>query len=324
MQRRPATEPPPRAGSFFLADASRSSQLAARDGSPCALCESGASEIRPTQPAPASTLRVMLIDTHCHLTSREFGGDPAGPIARAQDAGVSAMITVATTPADARDALGWMPQHACVWLAAGIHPHQAGEASDEMLADLAALHDGAAVDPRLASRIVAVGETGLDFHYDFAPPDVQERVFRAQIDLALRVGRPLIIHARKSEERCGDILAEYPALAGRVVFHCFSGDEALAARLLGLGFHLSYTGVVTFKNADAIRRAAAATPADRIMVETDSPFLTPEPLRKVRPNEPALVVHTARRLADIRGESYERLAAQTTANAVRFFGLSRA
>lgn len=262
----------------------------------------------------------MLIDTHCHLTHEDLAAQIGDVLARAAAADVTRMITVATTPADARAAIALARAHPQVHVAAGIHPHEAARVSADDLAALAALHRGQWPDVP-AGRPVAVGETGLDFHYDFAPRDVQERVFRFQLELACETGRPVIIHARKAEERVCEILADYPALAGRVVFHCFSCGVEVARRVLDGGWWLSFTGVVTFKNADAARAAAVFVPADRIMVETDAPYLSPEPVRKIRVCEPAFVEHTARRLAELRGVSFEEFAAQTTANAERFFGL---
>lgn len=259
----------------------------------------------------------MLIDTHCHLTYPELRDQLAGVMDRARQAGVTACINVATSPAEVTAAVDVLRAHADVHLAAGIHPHEAGKVTDDDLARLRAIHTGEVAVPRL----VAVGETGLDFHYDFAAPDRQEAVFRAQLALAVETNRPVIIHARKAEEDVLTILKDYPHLVGRVVFHCFSGDRALADKVLDAGYWMSFTGVVTFRNADAVRAAALAAPLDRIMIETDAPFLSPEPQRKHRINEPALMVHTARRLADLRGMTLDELANVTSANARRFFGL---
>ena len=265
----------------------------------------------------------MLIDTHCHLTVPELLSQADAVMQRAAEAGVERVITVATTPADARAALELMKAQPAVYLAAGIHPHEAGKCSEDDFAALSDLHRGNWDLGDLRGRLVAVGETGLDFHYDFAPPEQQERVFCAQLELAAEVGRPVVIHAREAENRVCDILADYPALAGRVVFHCFSADADAARRILDLDCWLSFTGMVTFRNADAVRAVAQFVPLDRIMVETDAPYLSPEPLRNVRLCEPAFVLHTARRLADTRSEALESFAAATTANAERFFNLSQ-
>lgn len=257
----------------------------------------------------------MLIDTHCHLTFPELGSQTDALIERAAEQGVDRMIAVATTPADAADATRILESHENVFMAAGIHPHEAGKCTDGDLAALAAMHR----DPH--PRLVAVGETGLDFHYDFAPRDRQEEVFRFQLELACEVGRPVVIHAREAEDRVCDILSDYAALVGRVVFHCFSANSTTARRIVDMGYWLSFTGVVTFPNADEIRQAARLVPDDRIMVETDAPYMSPVPVRKIRPCEPAFAAHTAKFLAELRGVAYDDFAAATTRNAERFFGL---
>lgn len=263
----------------------------------------------------------MLIDSHCHLTCDELAPQIDDVLERASAAGVTRVITISETPLDARAALNLMAARPAIVLVAGIHPHNAGKCGRDELDALTALHSGENVTAQLQERIVGVGETGLDFHYDFAPRDRQEQVFRFQLELAVAVGRSVVIHAREAEQRVCDILADYPTLAGRVVFHCYSGDQETAARILDMGFWLSFTGVVTFKNADAVRAVARDVPAERIMIETDAPYLSPVPVRKIRPNEPAFVAHTARHLAEVRGVSFEEFAATTTANAQRFFGL---
>lgn len=264
----------------------------------------------------------MLVDTHCHLTYDELAPQIDAVLSRARDAGVSRFITIATEPADARAAIELMQSRPEIYLSAGVHPHQAAKVGADELAALTDLHLGHWNVGAAAKRVVAVGETGLDFHYDFATPERQEEVFRFQLELAIRVNRPVVIHARKSVERVLEVLSDYSALRDRVVFHCFSEGPAIAKRVFDAGYWLSFTGVVTFKNSDEIRESAKLAPRDRFMVETDAPFLSPEPIRKVRPCEPAFVAHTARRLAELRGEKYEALAAQTTANAERFFGIS--
>ncbi len=263
----------------------------------------------------------MLIDTHCHLTFPQLREQTADVLARAREAGVTRVITVATSPGDAREALAIVQAHGDVDLTAGIHPHEAGKANDDWLAALRDLHEGRWPDVP-AGRLVAVGETGLDFHYDFAPRDVQERIFCAQLELARQVRRPVVIHARKAEQRVCEILADFPELCGRFVFHCFSADATTARRVLDAGGWISLTGIVTFANASDVREAARLIPDDRIMVETDAPYLSPEPVRKQRPCEPAFVLHTARFLADLRRVSFEAFCRQTSENARRFFGLS--
>jgi TatD DNase family protein len=253
----------------------------------------------------------MLIDTHCHLTMSGLVEQVDDVLARARAAGVMRAVVVAVNPADARAALDLLASHPNLFLVAGVHPHEAGKCDARAIDELRALR----------SRIVGVGETGLDLHYNFAPPQRQEEAFELQLALAEELELPVVIHARESEARVCEILGQHPRLAGRVVWHCYSGDTAMTRRVLDLGGYCSFTGVVTFKNADTIRASARLVPRDRIMVETDAPYLSPEPMRKIRPNEPALLVHTARFLADLRGETLAEFAAATTANAVRFFGL---
>ena len=264
----------------------------------------------------------MLIDTHCHLTYDDLSPQIDDVLARASAAGVKTCITVATSPADARRAVELMRSRPAIYMAAGIHPHEAARATEAEIAALRDLHEGRWADGPPTGRLVAVGETGLDFHYDFAPPDRQQEVFRAQLEIACDCERPIIIHARKAEERVCEILAEYPALRERVVFHCFSRGPDIAQRIFDSGWWVSYTGVVTFQNADEIRASARVTPTDRYMVETDAPYLSPIPVRKIKPCEPAFVEHTARFLATVRGESFDTVAASTTANARRFFKLA--
>jgi len=263
----------------------------------------------------------MLIDTHCHLTYEGLAPQIDDVLQRARAAGVRRIITVAEDVGDARASLKLMNGRPQVFLIAGIHPHKAAKVTADDVSALTDLHHARWSQDDPLDRVVAVGEIGLDFHYDFATPDQQEAVFRSQLELARETSRPVVIHARQAEERVCDILTEYPPLSERAVFHCFSGGPELARRVLDTGALLSFTGVVTFKNAGPVRDSARLAPADRILVETDAPFLSPEPIRKMHPCEPAFVVHTARLLADLRQESFEAFAATTTANAERFFKL---
>ncbi len=257
-----------------------------------------------------------LIDTHCHLTSTELIDQHERAIADAVRAGVTRMITVACREADARRALDVARANACVRVAAGIHPHEAGRVDDGEIRAVAALWR----DP----AVVAAGEMGLDYHYDFSPRDVQQRVFRMQLDLARETDLPIVIHCREAHDDMVRILKEHGYAGRAVVFHCFSGTAEEAAELRAAGWRTTFTGIITFKNAAGPRQACRDAPASEIMFETDAPYLSPEPVRRMRPNEPRNVVHTVRAAAILRGESFERLAAASTANALDFYALDAA
>ncbi len=264
---------------------------------------------------------MRLIDTHCHLTSPELTSRLDAVLDRARQVGVDRVICVATDLADTRKALELMAGRPELYLVAGLHPHQIGPGWADELEAMAQLLRGVGLPADLGPRLVGWGETGLDFYYHFSPAARQEQAFRAQLELATALGLPVVIHARRSEARVCELLTGFPQLRGRVVFHCFSGDVALARQALEQEAYFSLTGVVTFKNAQTIQATARFLPQDRIMVETDAPYLSPEPVRRSRPNQPAFLVHTVRFLADLRGQDPEELAAITTANAVRFFRL---
>ena len=254
-----------------------------------------------------------LIDTHCHLTFEPLAEDVPGVIERSRAAGVTGWITVGTSLEDNNRAIELAAKHENVYAAVGIHPHEAKTGDATALAELR----------RLARqhKVVAVGETGLDFHYNFSKQPDQARVFTAHLDIARALSLPVIVHSRNAFDETVEILDRDGGGLKGVVFHCFSGSADQARRLLDRGYYLSFTGVVTFKNAEATRAAAQTVPLDRLMVETDAPYMSPEPVRKQKPNEPALMVHTARLLADLKGVSLEDLTQATTSNAVRFFGL---
>lgn len=233
-------------------------------------------------------------------------------LSRAAAAGVVECVTVATDLADAERALRLAAEHGGVHVAAGIHPHEAGRVRpgwDRALLELVRRRD-----------VRAVGETGLDYHYDFADRRTQAAVFRRQLEIAAEADKPVVIHCREAREDALAILDDFALPAG-VVFHCFTETPVEAEAILARGYWISLTGVVTFKKSEALRAVARLIPADRLMVETDAPYLSPEPVRQVRPNEPAHVVHTARCIAEAREMTFSELAALTTANAKRFFGL---
>jgi TatD DNase family protein len=253
-----------------------------------------------------------LFDTHAHLDDEQIAGDVAGVVARANAAGVTRILSVGTTAESSRNCHSYATRFAGVWASAGIHPNHAAEAAagdwDEVV--------------RLCRepRVVALGETGLDLYWKDTPLDVQQDYFDRHIRLSQETGLPLVIHQR---ETAAEILAMLREAAGRGpvrgVMHSFTASADDAAAFLDLGLSISFAGMLTFKKSDELRRIAASIPADRLLVETDSPYLSPEPFRGKRPNEPARVVYTAACLAELRGASAEELARQTTANALALF-----
>lgn len=247
-------------------------------------------------------------DTHCHLDSEHHPDGAEGVLERARQAGVSGFLCVGVGGlSQAEQALAVAERHPDVFASAGVHPHDA--ARDSSL-DFGALW----AHPRL----LAVGEVGLDYHYDHSPREVQAEVFRRYIALARQLHKPLIIHTRSAAEDTLQILESEGARDAGGVIHCFSEDRAFATRALDLGFYLSFSGIVTFKSAKAIQEVATFAPADRVLVETDSPYLAPVPLRGKR-CEPAFVVHTGKFVAALRGLDDAHLAALTTENARRCF-----
>jgi TatD DNase family protein len=248
----------------------------------------------------------MLVDAHCHLTGSYLAPDQVeATLARARDQGVTGFIAVGTDLEDSRVVLDLAQRTPGVQASLGVHPHEAKTWSPEVAAALA----GMLADP----SVRFVGETGLDWHYDLSPRDEQEAVFRAQIRLAKALRKPLMIHTRSAPEATLRVLEEEGADAVRGIIHCFSEDRAFAARALDLGFYLSFSGITTFKKAEAVRDVAAWAPADRILVETDAPFLAPVPYRG-KPNEPGFVRFTAEAVAELRGMSTLGLADLTTRN----------
>jgi TatD DNase family protein len=252
-----------------------------------------------------------LVDTHAHLDEDAFSFDRAQVVAQAAEAGVTRIITIGTTAASSRSAVAIAEQFPGVFAAVGIQPNYTAQA----------LPDDWSVIEELAAhpRVVAVGETGLDRYWDYAPIDVQQDYFDRHLELSRRLGKPFVIHCREAE---ADVVAqlrrESPSQQLAGVMHSFSGDQATADACLALGLYLSFAGMVTYKKNEALRDVAAKCPADRILVETDSPYLAPTPNRGKR-NEPAWVRHTAQCLADVRGVPLAEFAAQTTANARRLF-----
>ncbi|MGZ4143872.1 MAG: TatD family hydrolase [Actinomycetota bacterium] len=251
----------------------------------------------------------MLVDTHCHLDMLE---DLDGALTRMRAAGVGRAVTIGVHRASSEWAVRAARTHHDVWATVGLHPHDAKSRTDEVMALI----------ERLAGeeRVVGVGEAGLDYHYDNSPRDVQRVVFAEQVALARRSGKALVIHTREAWDDTFAILDSEGA-PERTVFHCFSGGPAEARRALDVGAVLSFSGVVTFRNAAALRDAVRVTPLDRIVVETDSPFLTPVPHRG-RPNEPGYVRYVAEAIAAEKGLAADEIARLTSENAAWLFGWS--
>ncbi|MHB8620952.1 MAG: TatD family hydrolase [Chloroflexota bacterium] len=267
----------------------------------------------------------MLVDTHCHIQLGEYEADREAVIRRAQAAGVTSLVCVGYDTDSNRhaQALVWgesaaRPSKSGVqaptlhlYATAGLHPHHATDLTTAFIDEIHALC--------AAGRVVAVGECGLDFYRDLSPRERQRQAFVTQIELARAFDLPLVVHDREAHEEVVALLVEHKARRG--VMHCFSGDWELARRCLDLGFFISIAGPVTYKNAAHLPEVAARVPADRLVLETDSPFLSPHPFRGQR-NEPARVRLTAERVAQARGVDLDRLAEQTTANATALFGLT--
>jgi TatD DNase family protein len=254
---------------------------------------------------------MKLIDSHCHLDFPDFAPDIEGVLDRAREAGVERFITISTRVARGDALVALADRFEDVYFTIGTHPH---EAANEPGTDLAAIEAFAA-----HPKCVGVGEAGLDYHYDNAPRDIAAKVFRAQIHAARALELPLVIHAREADDDVAAILEdEMGQGAFNAVLHCFTSSRALAERGLALGLYVSFSGVLTFKSAAALREIAADVPIDRLLVETDAPYLAPTPHRGGR-NEPAYVVETARVLAAVKGVSKDEIGDITRANTFRLF-----
>lgn len=256
-----------------------------------------------------------FIDTHAHLTDEKLCGELADVLARAQAVGVGRVICVSTGAADSREALAIANKYPDVFAAVGIHPNHASEARPDDWEQIALM----AGDP----RVVAIGETGLDRHWDFTPFPMQEDYFARHLALSRAAGKPIVIHTRDAEADVIRMLREEFERHGPVsgVLHSYTGPAEVALEAVTMGLHVSFAGMLTYKSAQSVRDCAVAIPPGRLLVETDSPYLAPEPVRGRR-NEPANVVHTATRLAQVRGMTVDALAALTSANARRLFGLA--
>jgi len=253
----------------------------------------------------------MLVDSHCHLDFPDFAAELDAVVDRARAAGIGRMVTISTRLRRFHQLQAITSRFSDVYCSIGTHPHNAAEEPDVTVADLV----------RIAGqeKVVAIGEAGLDYHYDNSPRDAQEKGFRTHIAAARETGLPLVIHARAADEDIARILEEESGKGTfPFVLHCFTGGPDLARRGVALGGYVSFSGILTFKNGAALREIAAQLPEDRILVETDAPYLAPGPWRGKR-NEPSYVVETARVLAESRGMTPDAVAAVTTANFFRLF-----
>jgi TatD DNase family protein len=250
-----------------------------------------------------------MIDTHCHLTDPRLADQIDAVLSRAAAAGVGKMVTIGTRPGDWEAALALVGDRDNLRCALGIHPNHCHEVDLDQIPTLRRLQQN--------PTVVALGEMGLDYHYDLAPKARQMQFLSSQLELAAELGRPVIIHCREAVDDCLAILRQFSSV--RAVFHCFTGTLDEAERIFAAGHLIGFTGVVTFRNGRGLREVAAAAPADRILVETDAPYLTPEPMRKQKINEPALVMHTAAAVAAARGISLAVLDELTTRNALDFY-----
>jgi TatD DNase family protein len=259
---------------------------------------------------------MKLIDTHCHLTFEQLAGDIDAILARSTAAGVNKWITVGTDSQHNRKAVELAGRFENIYAAVGIHPHDAKDVTGQIIAELKKLAGN--------EKVVAIGETGLDFHYNFSRQPDQRRIFTTQLQIAHELNLPVIVHSRNAFDETMEILSQFLRLNGRlkgVVFHCFSGTPDQARIVLDYGFHISLTGVVTFKNAETARRVAKMVPLERLMLETDCPYMSPEPMRKQKVNEPALMIHTANFLAELKQIDPAEFADAVTVTSRAFFGI---
>ena len=252
-----------------------------------------------------------IFDTHCHISLSQFDEDRVEVIKRMREAGVNRAVIAVDSTEDVPFAVKMCEEHDFLYFVAGVHPHNAIKYSDEA--------EKVTIEAAMHPKFCCVGEIGLDFHYDMSPRDVQIEVFKRQLDLAWDLGKPVQLHIREAHGECMDILRARAA-QGRMpegsIMHCFTGSWECAKVYLSLGMYISLSGAVTFKNAPKLAEVAKNVPADRLLVETDCPFMAPVPLRGKR-NEPAFTVHTVAKIAELRGVSTEEMAEITTANALR-------
>jgi len=254
-----------------------------------------------------------LIDTHCHLAFEQFAGDIDAVVERSRAAGVTGWVTIGTNTQENRKAVELAGRFENMYATVGIHPHYAQNATADDFAEMKRLAQN--------QKVVAIGETGLDFHYAFSKQNDQKRVFAEQLELARQMNLPVVVHSRDAFDDTIEILDRFGESVKRVVFHCFGGSAEQTRIVIEKGFYVSFTGAVTFKNAENLRQVAALVPLGRLMVETDCPYMSPEPMRKQKINEPALMVHTVKRLAELKEMDLADFVDSVTAVSRNFFDL---
>jgi len=255
----------------------------------------------------------MLIDSHAHLEMPDFKKDLETTIQKAKDLGVEYIFTVGTEEKDWKRALEIAHSHSSIYAILGVHPHNAKEINDQTYPLLRELCRD--------KKVRALGEMGLDFFRNLSPRDTQLKRFREQIGLAKKLGLPIVVHDREAHQETLEILKSENAEECRGIIHCFSGDYKMAKVCIGMGFYISIPGTITFKNAEGLREIVKKIPLESLLVETDAPFLTPEPFRGKR-NEPGYVRYTAQKLAEIKKISFEKVAEVTSGNALRVYGIN--
>jgi TatD DNase family protein len=252
---------------------------------------------------------MSLTDSHCHLDAQVFDEDRDATIQRARDAGVECMVAIGSGdgPPDLSAGIRLAEQYDFIYATVGVHPHDASKADESTWQQLIPLTQH--------PKVIAIAEIGLDYHYDFSPREIQQRVFARQLQIARDANLPIAIHTREAWTDTVSLLREHWTGTGELggIFHCFSGSPAEAEEALDMGFHLSYSGIITFPKAEQLREAVRRTPLHRLLVETDSPYLAPVPWRGKR-NEPAFIVETARKVAEVKGLSLDEVISATTSN----------
>lgn len=256
--------------------------------------------------------KYSLIDSHCHLTFEQYV-DIEAVLKKSIDAGIDGWITIGTDIPESSKAVELASRFENIYATAAIHPHDAKSADSKAINKIKELSQN--------NKVVAIGETGLDFHYDFSTPWQQKDCFERHLEIASELNLPVVIHSREAFEDTVKILDKFSKSLKKVVFHCYSGSVEQAKLVLDKGWHISLTGVVTFKNAIKTQEVAKLIPIERLMIETDCPYMSPEPMRKQRVNEPALMIHTAKFIAHLKNMPFEQFACGVTNTTIEFFNL---